>query len=457
MSVLFSHKHRKNIPINSGFLVFLYSKVPNMNKYKNRIADSVLARKLAGKGAVLIEGPKWCGKTTTAEQQAQSIIYLDDPATIKENLLKAELAPQELLEGEHPRLLDEWQIAPQLWDTIRFDVDHRKGNGHYILTGSSVPVEDEESKNIRHSGTGRYGWVKMRPMALYESGESNGTISLKNLFNTPEKIYAKSSLSREDLAFVLCRGGWPAAIDLKGDIALDQAFDYVDSIAKKDMNRVVDKVRRNPERVRQLMRSYARNIASQASYETIAADMQANEPKGLDAETVSSYIEALRKLFVIEESKAWNPNLRSKTAIRTTNTRYYTDPSIGTAALGIGPGDLLSDFNTFGLHFEGLAVRDLRTYASGLLGDVYHYRDSEGLECDAIVHLRDGSYGLIEIKIGGERLINEGAETLIKLQNKIDITKMKSPSFLMVLIGIGEIAYRREDGVYVVPIGCLKD
>lgn len=457
MSVLFFHKYRKNIPTNSGFLVFLYSKVQDMNNYKNRIADSVLARKLAGKGAVLIEGPKWCGKTTTAEQQAQSIIYLDDPATIKENLLKAELAPQELLEGEHPRLLDEWQIAPQLWDTIRFDVDHRKGNGHYILTGSSVPVEDEESKNIRHSGTGRYGWVKMRPMALYESGESNGAISLKNLFNTPEKIYAKSSLSREDLAFVLCRGGWPAAIDLKGDIALDQAFDYVDSVAKKDMNRVVDKVRRNPERVRQLMRSYARNIASQVSYETISADMQANEPKGLDAETVSAYIEALRKLFVIEESKAWNPNLRSKTAIRTTNTRYYTDPSIGTAALGIGPGDLLSDFNTFGLHFEGLAVRDLRTYASGLLGDVYHYRDSEGLECDAIVHLRDGSYGLIEIKIGGERLINEGAETLIKLHNKIDITKMKSPSFLMVLIGIGEVAYRREDGVYVVPIGCLKD
>lgn len=430
-----------------------------MDNYKSRIADTVLARKLAGKGAVLIEGPKWCGKTTTAEQQAKSIIYLDDPATIKENLLKAELAPQELLEGKHPRLLDEWQIAPQLWDTIRFDVDHRRGNGHYILTGSSVPIEDneEESQNIRHSGTGRYGWVKMRPMALYESGESNGSISLKELFNTPKKIFAKSSLAREDLAFVLCRGGWPAAIDLKGDVALDQAFDYVDSVAKKDMNRVVDKVRRNPERVRQLMRSYARNIASQVPYETIAADMQANEPKGMDAETVSAYIEALRKLFVIEESKAWNPNLRSKTAIRTTNTRYYTDPSIGTAALGIGPGDLLSDFNTFGLHFEGLAVRDLRTYASGLLGEVYHYRDSEGLECDAIVHLRDGSYGLIEIKIGGERLINDGAETLIKLQDKIDITKMKSPSFLMVLIGIGEIAYRREDGVYVVPIGCLKD
>lgn len=433
-----------------------------MDSYRPRIADAVLARKLAGKGAVLIEGPKWCGKTTTAEQQVKSIIYMDEPASIKENLLKAELAPQELLEGEHPRLLDEWQIAPQLWDTIRFDVDHKKGNGHYILTGSSVPVEDNEdsaddSRQIRHSGTGRYGWVKMRPMALYESGESNGAVSLNELFSTPGRIYAKSSLSREELAFVLCRGGWPAAIDLKGDIALDQAFDYVDSVAKKDMNRVVDKVKRNPERVRQLMRSYARNIASQASYETIAADMQANEPKKMDAETVSAYIEALRKLFVIEESSAWNPNLRTKTSIRTTNTRYYTDPSVGTAALGIGPGDLLSDFNTFGLHFEGLAVRDLRTYASALMGEVYHYRDSEGLECDAIVHLRDGRYGLIEIKIGGERLINEGAATLLKLRDKIDPTKMKKPSFLMVLIGIGEIAYRREDGVYVIPIGCLKD
>ena len=433
--------------------------------YKPRIADTVLARKLAGKGAVLIEGPKWCGKTTTAEQQAKSVIYMDDPANVKENLLKAELAPQELLQGETPRLLDEWQIAPQLWDTIRFEADHRKGNGHFILTGSSVPVDEEqedeeqqeESKIMRHTGTGRFGWVKMRPMALYESGESNGAISLKELFSAPEKIYAKSTLSREDLAYVLCRGGWPGALDLDKEIALDQAFDYVESVAKKDMNRVVDKVRRSPERVRQLMRSYARNLATQAPYETIAADMQANEPKGMDAETVSAYIEALRKLFVIEESKAWNPNLRSKTAIRTTNTRYYSDPSIGTASLGIGPGDLLSDFNTFGLHFEGMAVRDLRTYASAQLGEVYHYRDSEGLECDAIVHLRDGSYGLVEIKIGGESLINDGADALIKLRDKIDTTKMKKPSFLMVLIGIGEIAYRRDDGVYVVPLGCLKD
>lgn len=427
--------------------------------YRPRIADAVLARKLAGKGAVLIEGPKWCGKTTTAEQQAKSVIYMDDPAHVKENLLKAELAPQQLLQGESPCLLDEWQIAPQLWDAIRFEADHREGNGHFILTGSSVPVdeEQEEGKVMRHSGTGRFAWVKMRPMALYESGESNGTISLKDIFSAPEKIYAKSTLSREDLAYALCRGGWPGTLGLDREIALDQAFDYVESVAKKDMNRVVDKVRRSPERVRQLMRSYARNLASQVPYETIAADMQANEPKGMDSETVSAYIEALRKLFVIEESKAWNPNLRSKTAIRTTNTRYFSDPSIGTASLGIGPGDLLSDFNTFGLHFEGMAVRDLRTYASSQFGEVYHYRDSEGLECDAIVHLRDGSYGLVEIKIGGESLINDGAHSLIRLRDKIDTTKMKKPSFMMVLIGIGEIAYRRDDGVYVVPLGCLKD
>lgn len=440
-----------------------------MENYKPRIADLILSRKLAGKGAVLIEGPKWCGKTTTAEQHAKSVIYMDDPKQINDNLIRASLAPQELLEGETPRLLDEWQIFPQLWDTIRFEVDHRFGKGHFILTGSSVPVEENdegiegeeekrgEDKKMRHTGTGRFGWVRMRPMALYESGDSNGAIAMKDLFNSPDVIYAKSQLSKEELAFVLCRGGWPGALGLERDIALDQTFDYVDSVAQKDMSRVVDKVRRNPERVRQLMRSYARHIASQATYETIAADMRANEPKGMDAETVSAYIEALRKLFVIEESKAWKPNLRTKTAIRTTNTRYYCDPSVGTASLGIGPGDLLSDFNTFGLHFEGLAIRDLRTYASALMGEVFHYRDSEGLECDAIVHLRDGRYGLIEIKIGGDSLVDDGARTLINLRDKIDLTKMKKPSFLMVLVGVGELAYRRRDGIYVVPIGCLKD
>lgn len=433
-----------------------------MDGYKHRIADALLDRKLKGNGAVVIEGPKWCGKTTTAEQHAQSVLYMDDPDKITEHITMANIRPRDLLLGDNPRLLDEWQIAPQLWDTIRFEVDHRKGQGHFILTGSSVPIQEDddedipENQKIRHSGTGRFGWLRMRPMALYESGESNGTISLKELFTAPEMIYAKSTLTREDIAYLICRGGWPEALEMDKEIALDKAFDYVDAIAERDMSRV-DKVNRSPERVRRLMRSYARNQASQATFETMAEDMRANESKALDTDTIASYITALRKLFVVEESEAWNPNLRSKTAIRTSNTRYFTDPSIASASLGLGPNDLLNDFNTFGLLFEALAVRDLRTYADALMGKVAHYRDVTNLECDAVVHLRDGNYGLVEIKIGGDNLIGEGADSLKKLRDKIDTTKMKKPSFLMVLIGIGEIAYRRDDGVYVVPLGCLKD
>lgn len=433
-----------------------------MEGYKHRIADALLDRKLKGNGAVVVEGPKWCGKTTTAEQLAKSVIYMDDPDKITEHITMANIRPRDLLIGDNPRLLDEWQIAPQLWNTIRFEVDHRKGQGHFILTGSSVPIQEDddedipENQKIRHSGTGRFGWLRMRPMALYESGESNGTVSLRELFSAPEMIYAKSELTREDIAYLICRGGWPEALEMDKEIALDKAFDYVDAIAERDMSRV-DKTNRSPERVRRLMRSYARNQASQATFETMAEDMRANEPKALDTDTIASYITALRKLFVVEESEAWNPNLRSKTAIRTSNTRYFTDPSIASASLGIGPNDLLNDFNTFGLLFEALAVRDLRTYADALMGKVAHYRDVTNLECDAIVHLRDGNYGLVEIKIGGDNLIKEGAESLKKLRDKIDTTKMKKPSFLMVLIGIGELAYRRDDGVYVVPLGCLKD
>ena len=433
-----------------------------MEGYKHRIADALLDRKLKGNGAVVVEGPKWCGKTTTAEQLAKSVIYMDDPDKITEYITMANIRPRDLLIGDNPRLLDEWQIAPQLWDTIRFEVDHRKGQGHFILTGSSVPIQEDddedipENQKIRHSGTGRFGWLRMRPMALYESGESNGTVSLRELFSAPEMIYAKSELTREDIAYLICRGGWPEALEMDKEIALDKAFDYVDAIAERDMSRV-DKTNRSPERVRRLMRSYARNQASQATFETMAEDMRANEPKALDTDTIASYITALRKLFVVEESEAWNPNLRSKTAIRTSNTRYFTDPSIASASLGLGPNDLLNDFNTFGLLFETLAVRDLRTYADALMGKVAHYRDVTNLECDAVVHLRDGNYGLVEIKIGGDNLINEGAESLKKLRDKIDTAKMKKPSFLMVLIGIGEIAYRRNDGVYVVPLGCLKD
>ena len=433
-----------------------------MEGYKHRIADALLERKLKGNGAVVIEGPKWCGKTTTAEQLAKSVIYMDDPDKITEHITMANIHPRDLLIGDNPRLLDEWQIAPQLWDTIRFEVDHRKGQGHFILTGSSVPIQEDEDEDIpenqkiRHSGTGRFGWLRMRPMSLWESGESNGSISMKDLFSTPEMIYAKTALTREDIAYLICRGGWPEALEMDKEIALDKAFDYVDAIAERDMSRV-DKTNRSPERVRRLMRSYARHQASQATFETMAEDMRANEPQALDTDTIASYITALRKLFVVEESEAWNPNLRSKTAIRTSNTRYFTDPSIASASLGLGPNDLLNDFNTFGLLFETLAVRDLRTYADALMGKVAHYRDVTNLECDAVVHLRDGKYGLVEIKIGGDNLINEGADSLKKLQGKIDTTKMKKPSFLMVLIGIGEIAYRRDDGVYVVPLGCLKD
>lgn len=433
-----------------------------MEGYKQRIADALLERKLKGNGAVVVEGPKWCGKTTTAEQLARSVIYMDDPDKIKEHLVMADIRPRDLLLGDSPRLLDEWQIAPQLWDTIRFEVDHRKGQGHFILTGSSVPIQDDdeddlqENQKIRHSGTGRFGWLRMRPMSLWESGESNGSISLKDLFSTPDQIYAQSALNCEDIAYLICRGGWPEVLEMDNEIALDKAFDYVDAIAERDMSRV-DKTNRNPERVRRLMRSYARNQASQATFETIASDMRANEPKALDTDTIASYITALRKLFVVEESLAWSPNLRSKTAIRTSNTRYFTDPSIASASLGLGPQDLLADFNTFGLLFETLAVRDLRTYADALMGKVAHYRDVTNLECDAVVHLRNGEYGLVEIKIGGEGLINEGATSLKRLQDKIDTTIMKKPSFLMVLVGIGELAYRRDDGVYVVPIGCLKD
>ena len=423
-----------------------------MAKYRERIADKLLARKLAGKGAVLLEGPKWCGKTTTAEQQAKSIIYMDDPVHVAQNLLKADINPKSLLVGETPRLIDEWQIAPKIWDAIRFEVDHREGLGHFILTGSSVPVDNMK---MRHSGTGRIAWFRMRPMSLYESGESTGEISLETLFQQPASIYAENGLDMADIAYLICRGGWPKALDLPKDIALDQAFDYCAAITNRDISKV-DNITRNPERIKRLMRSYARLQGSQASYETIGQDIKEYESQSLSYDSVYSYILALKKLFVVEDVSSWNPNLRSKTAIRSSDTRYYTDPSIGTAILKIGPNDLLNDLNTCGLFFETLCIRDLRTYAEALLGDVAHYRDANGLECDAVVHLRDGRYGLVEIKLGGERLIEEGAKTLFSLSKKLDTAKMKEPSFLMVLVGVGDIAYRRQDGVYVVPIGCLK-
>lgn len=422
-------------------------------EYKHRIADGILEKKLRSKGAVLIEGPKWCGKTTTAEQQARSILYMDNPASFESNLQMAEIDPGILLEGDTPRLVDEWQLAPKLWDTVRFEVDHRHQVGQFILTGSAVP-SDEES--MQHSGTGRFSWLTMRPMSLYESGESNGKVSLSHLFESRENIVATNSLRIDDIAFLICRGGWPFACSLQGDAALAQAFDYVDAVIKKDVSRV-DGTNRNITTTRLLMRSYAWNQGSQATIGTIVADMMTNDENEIGIKTAGSYLDALRKIFVIEDSEAWNPNLRSKTAIRTANTRYFIDPSIGTAVLGLGPKDLINDLNTMGLFFETLCVRDLRIFADALDGQVFHYRDKSGLECDAVIHLRNGRYGLVEIKLGGDRLINEGASNLLALVDKINTDKMKEPSFLMVLTGTGDFAYRRKDGVYVVPIGCLKD
>lgn len=424
-----------------------------MKEYKSRIADKILKNKLLSKGAVLIEGPKWCGKTTTAEQIALSVLYMTKPEDMKQNISLAEINPSLLLSGDVPRLIDEWQVAPKLWDAIRFEVDHRNLEGQFILTGSSVPINMDE---VTHSGTGRYTRMIMRPMTLFESRESNGSVSLKDLFEGKNNITGTNNLSLEDVAYLCCRGGWPRATFMDKEIALEQAFDYLDSVINSDVSKV-DDVSRNPERTKNIMKSYARNLGSQASNETIKSDVLKNDSFSLDTDTVLSYINALRKIFVVEDTMAWNPNLRSKTAIRTTETRYFVDPSIAVAALGIGPNDLINDLNTFGLIFENLCVRDLRVYAESLKGTVYHYRDASDLECDTVIHLRDGSYGLVEIKIGGDMLIEEGVNNLIKLQNKIDITKMKKPSFLMVLTAIGKYAYKREDGVYVVPIGCLKN
>lgn len=424
-----------------------------MKEYKKRIVDEILLKKLKGKGAVLIQGAKWCGKTTTAEQMSKSILYMANPQEKQQNLTLADLNPSLLLVGAVPRLIDEWQIAPKLWDAVRFEVDHRGEEGQFILTGSSVPANMDD---VVHTGTGRFAWLTMRPMTLYESGESNGNVSLAELFENKSVLNGINELSLEDVAYLCCRGGWPRSIYMDKDVALEQAYDYYDAVVNSDISRV-DNITRNTERTKNLMRSYARNMGSQVSYETLKNDMINNDSFSLDTDTVFSYVNALKKIFVVEELAAWNPNLRSKTAIRTSDTRYFVDPSIAVAALGLGPNDLINDLNTFGLLFEVLCIRDLRVYAESINGSVYHYRDASDLECDAVIHLRNGDYGLIEIKLGGDKLINEAAENLMKLYNKIDTEKMNNPSFLMILTATGSYAYKRDDGIYVVPIGCLKN
>jgi hypothetical protein len=425
------------------------------SEYRPRVVDAILQKKLQGMGAVLIEGPKWCGKTTTAEQHANSVLYMDAPSAKQANLTMASVNAGLLLEGSTPRLIDEWQIAPQLWDAVRFTVDHRSGDGQFILTGSAVPLIGEEEKKRMHTGTGRIGRLRMRPMSLWESGDSSGAVSLKLMFEGAEPS-AVCNGNLEQMAFLVCRGGWPRAAMQSPALALDRAVDYLDAVINADIQRV-DGVLRNPARTARIMRSYARLQGTQSPISAISADLKANENATFDDRTLSAYLNALRLIYVVEDLPAWNPNLRSKSAIRTSDTRYFIDPSIAVAALGLGPKDLINDLNTFGFMFECLCIRDLRVYADALNGQIYHYRDKDGLECDAVVHLRNGAYGLVEVKLGGDKLIDEGAANLIKLSKKIDTDRMKEPSFMMVLTAVGNYAFKRPDGVYVVPVSCLKD
>lgn len=424
-----------------------------MDKYKVRIADEILEDKLDAMGCVLIEGPKYCGKTTLACQHAKSVLYMAAPETKTQNLILAQTNITRLLEGPTPRLIDEWQIAPQFWDAVRNTVDRRNEDGQFILTGSAVPPD---SKDIFHTGTGRMSWLRLRTMSLWESGDSSGDVSLAGLFKDASKTDGESSVDIDKLAFLTCRGGWPkATLKERKKSALIQAEEYFEAVVRSDISRA-DNVERNPDLARRLMRSLARHQGSQTPVSTIAADLSSDG--SVSAQTITSYINALQSIFVIEDSLAWNPNLRSKTAIRASDTRYFSDPSIATAALGLGPEDLINDLNTFGLLLETLCVRDLRVYSEPIGGTVYHYRDKNGLECDAVVHLKNGKYGLVEIKLGGDRLIEEGAANLKRLADKIDTGRMNEPSFLMVLTGVGQYAYRRpQDGVLVIPIGCLRN
>jgi len=418
-------------------------------RYLGRISDKVLDRALETSGAVLIEGPKWCGKTRTAEEKAASCLYMQDPDYTASYLTAADTKPSLLLKGDTPRLIDEWQMAPVLWDAVRFAVDRRTETGQFILTGSAVPSDNV----VQHTGTGRFSRMVMRPMSLFESLESNGTISLKSLFDGYFDAESISSLTIEALAFALSRGGWPASIGKKESVALKQVYDYVDAVINIDVSRV-DDIEKNPARVRALMRSLARNISTTAGIITIKDDIAGND-ETISEKTISAYLNALRRIFVVEDLPAWNPAMRSRTAIRTSSKRHFVDPSIAAAVLRATPDSLLQDFNTFGLLFESLCIRDLRVYAQSIDGDVFHYRDKNGLEADAIVHLKDGRWGAVEVKMGAKE-IEAAAENLKKLRDKINTDKMKEPSFLMVLTGT-EFGYRREDGVYIIPIGCLRD
>lgn len=417
--------------------------------YFSRICDDLVKEKLSYSGALLIEGPKWCGKTWTGKHAAKSVLYMQDPDKGASYMQLSRTMPSRLLKGEKPRLIDEWQEAPVLWDAVRFDVDQTGEWGQYILTGSATPRDDNMPK---HTGTGRIARLRMRPMTLFESKESTGSVSLRQLFEGLDDVDGENPLSIPDLAMVICRGGWPEAV-AKGQSSSHIARNYVDAVVNVDVQKV-DGVERNPYRVRQLLRSYARNISTMASLTTVLADIQANDVAFSDT-TMYGYVNALRRIFLIEDIPAWKPSLRSKAAIRTSDKRQFVDPSIATAVLRADADSILDDFNYFGFLFESLVARDLRVYAQASDGEIFHYRDKDNLEADLVIRLNDDRWAAVEVKLGSDE-IEEGAKHLIELRNKVDTSKVGEPSFLMVITG-GQFAYRRNDGVFVVPIGCLKD
>ena len=426
--------------------------------YLPRIVDSILEERLEAVGAVLIAGPKWCGKTTTAEQHAKSILKLQDPDKTAGYLKTAEIKPSLLLQGENPRLIDEWQMAPVLWDAVRNAVDERGEEGLFILTGSTT-VDDA---SIMHSGTGRISRMVMYPMSLFESKESNGKISLSALFENPLRIIdgITSDLSIENLVFAACRGGWPSSLSKKSEKAkLFVAQNYIENICDSDAS-TVDGVKRSSEKVRAILRSYARNISTLATDKTIVADVSSNY-SDITMPTYNSYRDALERLYVIDDVPAWCPAIRSASAMRSGRKKELIDPSIAVAALGLSPEVLLQDLNTFGFIFECLCIRDLKAYSAALGGHVSYYHDRYGLEADCVLHLSDGRYALIEFKLGS-RDIEEGAihlcqlKKLIREANSSGKARLKEPDVLMVITG-GEMAYTRPDGVHVVPIGTLKN
>ena len=422
-------------------------------KYLERIGDELLKRKLRSSAAVLIEGPKWCGKTSMGAQLAKSIVYIQDPDKRSMYRKMADTQPSLLLEGETPHMLDEWQTIPILWDAVRFAADQRQEMNQFILTGSATPIDDDENSEMEHTGTGRIARLRMRPMSLWESKESRGQVSLKALFDgTQEMGLFENPLTLKDLAFVMCRGGWPGALGLEKEDALEVAINLVDELVNTDVNRV-DGTEKNPDRVRAVLRSYARNISTMTAASTIMADVKANDISITD-KTLTNYLTALRRLFIIEDAKAWQPSLRSKTGIRTSNKRHFVDTSIATAVLELNPKSILEDFNLFGFLFEDFCLRDVRVYTEPLRGTVYHYHDNSELESDLIIRLHDGRWAAVEVKTGSKE-IEEAADNLIQLSKDVDTSKIGEPAFLMVLTA-GQYAYRREDGVYVVPIGCLK-